>query len=124
MAGGTVISLEKTKLKEEIWHLETKRKLLQGQAEAQGDFFLVGPVMESSVHSLMDDMDTWSRLHPGLPMTLTINSQGGVVIDGFALYDFLQALKRKGHHLTTIGLGLQASMGGVLLQAGDERVMT
>ena len=48
---------------------------------------------------------------------------GGYITDGLALYDHLQELKLRGHHLTTIGLGAVASMGPVLLQAGSHRVL-
>lgn len=54
---------------------------------------------------------------------MTINSPGGSAIDGFALYEAMQRLKRSGSHLTTVGTGEVASMGAVLLQGGDVRVM-
>ena len=45
------------------------------------------------------------------------------VIAGLALYDFIQTLRRKGHKVTTVSYGMAASMAGILLQAGDVRVM-
>ena len=68
-------------------------------------------------------LSRWSRQDPKCDMSFIINSPGGSIIDGFALYDFLQELKWKGHKIKTVASGYAASMGGVLLQAGTERVM-
>lgn len=58
----------------------------------------------------------------GLPITININSPGGSVMDGLALYDTIQRLRRKGHFVTTRAQGLVASMATIILQAGDERI--
>lgn len=65
----------------------------------------------------------WERRDPGGPITIDINSPGGVVTDGLALYDQIMRMRRGGHVFVTRGVGLVASMAGVLLQAGDTRVM-
>lgn len=44
-----------------------------------------------------------------------INSPGGSVYDGFAIYDTMQYIKPD---VQTIGIGLQASMGAFLLSSG------
>ncbi len=80
-------------------------------------------VDEESVRACMDELGQWSRLTPGAAITIVFNSPGGNVIDGLALFDFIQQLKRSGHYVTTIALGEAASMGGILLQAGDKRVI-
>lgn len=80
----------------------------------------VGP---RQVESAIEMMDYWSRRDPGEDIVFELNSPGGSVLHGLALYDFLQELRRRGHHVTTIARGMAASMGGVLLQAGDVRVM-
>lgn len=116
-------NLREKKLALEITALERQQKLIDGSPVASGEFFMLGPVDED-VYELMLRMDIWSRNHPAADITLTINSPGGTVVDGFAFYDFLNTLKRRGHHITTRGIGMQASMGGVLLQAGDHRVMS
>ncbi len=41
-----------------------------------------------------------------------------------ALFDCIQELRRKGHFITTRALGMAASMAGILLQAGDKRVIS
>ena len=50
-----------------------------------------------------------------------INSPGGSVTAGLAIYDTLNSLSSK---VITYGVGIQMSMGSVLLAAGDERHMT
>lgn len=56
-------------------------------------------------------------------ITIIFDSPGGSVIDGMHLWDFLQWVKSEGHKITTIAFGMAASMAGILLQAGDVRVM-
>ncbi len=54
-----------------------------------------------------------------------MNSPGGSVIDGMALYDHIVAHSKRGggtHEITIIVRGFAASMGGILLQAADKRV--
>lgn len=81
----------------------------------------IGEVYGSSVSMTIDTLRRIQRTRPGEPVRLEINSPGGSVIDGFALYDVLQELRAAGHHVTTVTYGYAASMGGVLLQAGDVR---
>lgn len=80
-------------------------------------------VNQKSVNRCIEQFTTWSRQKPGCGIELVINSPGGDVIAGFALIDYIQSLRQDGHHITTKALGMAASMGGVLLQAGDTRVM-
>lgn len=48
-----------------------------------------------------------------------INSPGGVITSGMAIYDTMQYIESK---VVTIGLGMCASMGAFLLSSGDERL--
>jgi len=54
---------------------------------------------------------------PGKPIMMYINSPGGSVIDGLALYDTMQLIDSPVH--TTV-VGMAASMGSFLLSAGSE----
>ena len=45
------------------------------------------------------------------------------MIAGLALFDYIQDLRKSGHHITVVALGMAASMGGILLQAGDKRIV-
>lgn len=52
---------------------------------------------------------------PSKDISLYINSPGGSVYDGLAIYDTMQFIKPD---VATYGIGLQASMGAFLLSAG------
>lgn len=80
-------------------------------------------VSSSSVGSCISALTHWSRLRPGCDIEVIFNSPGGAVIPGMALFDFLLDLRAKEHKLTTVALGHAASMAGILLQAGEQRVM-
>lgn len=55
------------------------------------------------------------------PITLLINSPGGVIQDGLALVDVMDSIPCK---IKTISVGLAASMGAIILAAGNERYIT
>lgn len=59
--------------------------------------------------------------NPEEPITLLINSPGGSVIDGMAMFDVIRQCSCP---IITIGNGMQASMGSIMLAAGDQRFMT
>lgn len=81
-------------------------------------------VGNNSVKACMDRLGLWRRtdLTPE-PVEIIFSSPGGDVIAGLVLFDYIQQLRREGHHVTTSALGWAASMAGILLQAGDLRVM-
>ncbi len=83
----------------------------------------LGSVTAASAKEAVGKLALWSRLDPGCDISIIIDSPGGDIIAGFHLYDEIQALRGRGHKVTTKSRGMAASMGGVLLQAGDERVM-
>ncbi|MEF2070754.1 ATP-dependent Clp protease proteolytic subunit [Consotaella aegiceratis] len=54
--------------------------------------------------------------NPGRPIHLYINSYGGVVTSGFAMYDTMRFIKSPVH---TLCMGTARSMGSFLLMAGE-----
>ena len=52
------------------------------------------------------------------PIYIYINSPGGSVTSGFAIYDVMNYIKSSVH---TIGMGICASLGAFLLSCGDKR---
>ena len=58
---------------------------------------------------------------PKKDIKLYINSPGGSVYDGLAIYDTIQYIKPD---VQTIGIGLQASMGAFLLSSGTKGKVT
>ncbi|MDP8928658.1 MAG: Clp protease ClpP [Actinomycetota bacterium] len=124
-----IAELKARKLELEIATAELELKRLErlegnnGAAAAEACVYsLWGTIDKDRVQRCVDALSTWSRRSPGCDITLIINSPGGSVLDGLALYDFLKELAA-GHHITTVAAGMAASMGGVLLQAGQHRVM-
>lgn len=83
-----------------------------------------GTVDHQSVSAAMDIIGSWARRDAGKEdkkITVIFNSPGGSVVHGFALWDFLEDIKDQGYELTTVVRGMAASMGGILLQIGDNR---
>lgn len=80
-------------------------------------------VEAASVTACIAQLATWSRQDSSCDIEIQINSPGGEIFSGFALIDFVRDLRQKGHKVTTLAIGKAASMGGVVLQAGDTRAM-
>jgi ATP-dependent Clp endopeptidase proteolytic subunit ClpP len=80
-------------------------------------------VFDHSVRNCIETLSIWHRLDPKCEVTIVFCSPGGSVIDGLSLFDFLLDFRKQGHRLTTIARGYAASMAGILMQCGDERVM-
>lgn len=83
----------------------------------------VSTVDAGSVKTCIAALQSWSRVDTGCPITIVFTSPGGEVISGMALFDFITELRGQGHTVTTVARGYAASMAGILLQAGDVRVM-
>lgn len=80
-------------------------------------------IVPKTADAWIDALEHWGLRDPGEPVLININSPGGSVTEGLAMYDTIMRLRRNGHKVTTRGMGLVASMAGVLLQAGEERIM-
>lgn len=116
-------NLESKKLEIEIERLQRVNRDEDADSDQQGVYTFYSSVDKQSVQHCMKELGHWSRRDPNKAFTIIFNSPGGSVIDGFALYDYLRELSLQGHHITTIGLGYVASMGGILMQAGDHRIL-
>lgn len=83
------------------------------------------PVAPGSAAKCMATLAEWSRIDGASkqPIEIVFNSPGGSIVDGLALFDFVQDIREDGHEVTTSCLGMAASMAGILLQAGDIRTM-
>lgn len=100
---------------------EVKEKLAGNRYHHTYNF--TSAVEASSVQALMNEMNIWMRNEPGCDIEIVFSSPGGSVIDGMALYDYIQKARHAGHKVTTGAIGYAASMAGILLQAGDVRWM-
>jgi ATP-dependent Clp protease protease subunit len=80
-------------------------------------------ILSPNTDAWIDMVEHWNRREPGADMSISINSPGGSVTDGFALYDTIARAQRNGAKITVRGSGMVASMAAIMLQVGDERVL-
>lgn len=88
--------------------------------------FFAGAVDFKNVYTALAVLAAWHRQDPVCPMNITIDSEGGSVIDGMHLFDQLTAYSIRGggrHEVTITVRGQAASMGAILVQAADRRVI-
>jgi ATP-dependent Clp protease protease subunit len=79
--------------------------------------FLVGPVNDQSANLIVAQMLFLESENPDKDISLYINSPGGSVSAGMAIYDTMQFIKP---NVSTLCTGLAASMGAFLLAAGEK----
>ena len=79
--------------------------------------FLVGPVTDSVANSIIAQLLFLSSQSPSKDIQLYINSPGGSVTAGLAVYDTMQYVKPD---VSTVCIGLAASMAATLLAAGEK----
>ncbi len=101
---------------------EAENRISRHKSLDSGDFLFAGGVDQDGVEAYMTHLTLFHDLHPGDDITFRINSSGGSIIQGFALFDLLVELGRD-HHVTTVAYGMVASMGGILFQAGAARLV-
>lgn len=82
-------------------------------------------VNPNSTATCIKTLRRWHREDRTAPIEIVFMSPGGDVISGMALFDEITSLSEHGggsHRITTTIRGYAASMAGILLQSGDERV--
>ena len=79
--------------------------------------FLGEDVNEHTANLVVAQLLHLAYTDPDKDIKLYINSPGGSVYDGLAIYDTIQYIKPD---VQTIGIGLQASMGAFLLSSGTK----
>ena len=93
-----------------------KNKLEQNFLE-QRKLFLWGAVEDRTARSIVERMMFLEAEDPGKDITLYINSPGGVITPGMAIYDTMNLITSD---VRTVCMGLAASMGALLLTAGTK----
>jgi len=79
--------------------------------------FLVGPVTEVTANLIVAQLLFLESENPDKDIFFYINSPGGSVSAGMAIYDTMQFIKPD---VSTLCIGQAASMGALLLAAGDK----
>lgn len=82
--------------------------------------FVQGQVEAGMAGVIISQIKFLEAQDPKKPITMWVNSPGGSIIDGLAICDVMRAVSCQ---ITTIGMGMQASMGSVILASGDIRLM-
>ena len=77
--------------------------------------FVVGPVEDQMANLIVAQLLFLESENPDKDISLYINSPGGSVSAGLAIYDTMQFIKPD---VSTICIGMAASMGAVLLAGG------
>jgi ATP-dependent Clp protease, protease subunit len=79
--------------------------------------FLWGQVDDNSAKHVIDRLMYLELVQPGKEIQLIINSPGGYVTSGFSIYDTMKSITSP---VSTVCSGLAASMGSILLSAGEK----
>ncbi len=79
--------------------------------------FLWGAVTDESSKELVNKLLYLELMEPGKPITLYINSPGGVVTSGLVVYDTMKMISSP---VYTVCMGMAASMGSILLIGGEK----
>jgi ATP-dependent Clp protease, protease subunit len=77
--------------------------------------FLVGPINDAVANVVVAQLLFLESENPDKEISLYINSPGGSISSGMAIYDTMQFVKP---NVSTLCIGMAASMGAFLLQAG------
>lgn len=102
--------LEKTKYGERAYDIYSR--LLKDRI-----IFLAGPITDTLANLVIAQMLFLASQDPKKDIQLYINTPGGSVTAGLAVYDTMQYIKCP---VATICFGLAGSMGAVLLAAGEK----
>ncbi|MGO9238927.1 MAG: ATP-dependent Clp protease proteolytic subunit [Methylocella sp.] len=78
--------------------------------------FLTGPIEDHMASVIIAELLFLEAENPKKEISMYINSPGGVVTSGLAIYDTMQFIKPK---VSTLCTGQAASMGSLLLCAGE-----
>jgi ATP-dependent Clp protease, protease subunit len=79
--------------------------------------FIVGPINEQTANLVVAQLLFLESENPDKDISLYINSPGGSVSAGLAIFDTMQFIKPD---VSTICIGMAASMGAFLLAAGQK----
>lgn len=82
--------------------------------------FLTRQVDAETMDDLFQKLYYLELKDPGKDITLFINSPGGEVTSGLAVFDLIAGMESK---VNTVCIGLAASMGAMLFLAGNRRIM-
>ena len=83
----------------------------------QRKIFLWGEVSDKSARDITEKFLYLESIDPGKPITFYINTPGGSITAGMAIYDTMQLISSP---ITVVVTGMAASMGSILLCGADK----
>jgi ATP-dependent Clp protease protease subunit len=107
----------KTKQEQESFTSTRVSTLLQKSLLEQRKIFLWGAVEDHTAKEIVEQLIYLSTDEPGKPIHFYINSPGGMVTSGYAIYDIMKSISAP---VYTYCMGFAASMGSILLSAGEK----
>jgi ATP-dependent Clp protease protease subunit len=113
MSDGIQAMAKDDKSKEEEGNGNVRKYLFESR-----QIFLTGAVNERVARAAMTDLLALEAADPKKPITLILNSPGGSVSDGYAIYDTIRFIQPTVKIVTT---GLCASIATVILAAAERK---
>ncbi|HEY5407595.1 MAG TPA: ATP-dependent Clp protease proteolytic subunit [Ginsengibacter sp.] len=83
----------------------------------QRKIFLWGVVDDKSAKDITNRLLYLDAMDPGKEITFYISSPGGIITSGMVIYDTMKLIKSP---VSTVCMGMAASMGSILLSAGEK----
>lgn len=83
--------------------------------------FIDGPIDDDLTNGVIAQMIYLDSIDTKLPINIYINTPGGGVYNGLAIYDISKIIKAP---IRTVCIGMAASMGAILMLMGEERCAT
>lgn len=87
--------------------------------------YLDGEIDDDKAREIIEELNVAHTEYPGCDIDFVINSQGGTVPDGVAIFSELRSMSERcgGEHFVTTKIrGMAGSIATLIFQAGDERV--
>jgi ATP-dependent protease ClpP protease subunit len=129
----TLATVEKLQAEAELVKWQAQNEKLSYEQEKfnfehqlNGEYTFNRDVTQKSAARLLRACHVWHQHDPEAPWTIYLNSVGGELYNGNAIIDELTSHSLRGggtHHITIKVRGVAASMGGMILQAADHRVI-
>jgi len=93
------------------------KEKIQEQFINSRQIYLWGPVTDKSSEDVIEKLIYLENREPGKPICFFINSPGGVISSGMAVFDIMKMISSP---VYTITMGMAASMGALLFAAGEK----
>lgn len=107
----------------EVTEAKSKIAFDNTQDYRHGYLCFAADINQDTTLSLQGSLRRLSRMRPGKPITIEVNSPGGSIIEGFSIIDSLTSLRNEGIETTIVVRGQACSMAAVVLQGAARRVI-